>query len=94
MNDEAASDASTRERVLAALSELIEALDRRLPHVERLGEIGIAREAAALRKDAAMRIAELRTSESDRQTREAERADAVMADDGGPLRKSGPLPKK
>jgi hypothetical protein len=33
---------------VATLRELVEALDRRVPHVERLGEVGIAREAAAL----------------------------------------------
>ena len=36
---------SDRERVVTALRELIEALDRRVPHVERLGEVGIARDA-------------------------------------------------
>ena len=35
------------DRAVAALRELVEALDRRVPHVERLGEKRIAREAAA-----------------------------------------------
>ena len=48
-----------RDGVLAALRELVAALDRRLPHVERMGEIQIAREAAALREAAAKRIDEL-----------------------------------
>ena len=87
MNDESRPDASNRKRILAELDELIEALDRRVPRVERLGEIRIAREAAALRKEAATRIEQLRTAAPDRQSREAELADAVMADDGGPLRK-------
>lgn len=86
MNDETRVDAANRERVLAALGELIEALDRRVPQVERLGEVRIAQEAATLRKDAAMRIEQLKAVESDRQIREAELSDAVMADDGGPLR--------
>jgi hypothetical protein len=86
MNDESRPDASNRKRILAALDELIEALDRRVPRVERLGEVGIAREAAALRKEAAARREQLRMAAQDRQTREAELADAVMADDGGPLR--------
>ena len=47
------------------LRELIAALDRRLPHVERLGEVEIARAATALRKKAEQRLAELET-ESDR----------------------------
>ena len=41
------------------LRELIAALDRRVPHLERDGEIRIAREAAALKKKALVRIAEL-----------------------------------
>jgi hypothetical protein len=58
-----------RDALLVALRELVEALDKRVPHVERLGEVRIAREAAALREEAARRIQEL----------------AVMTDDGGPL---------
>jgi hypothetical protein len=41
------------------LQELVAALDRRVPHVERAGEISIAREAAALRTKALQRIEEL-----------------------------------
>ena len=41
------------------LLELIAALDRRLPHVERAGEIAIARDAAALKAKALQRVAEL-----------------------------------
>lgn len=41
------------------LRELIEALDRRLPHMERAGEAAIARDAAALKASALQRIAEL-----------------------------------
>jgi hypothetical protein len=48
-------DCETRRR----LHELIEALDRRVPHPERGGEIRIAREAAALKQSAQDRIAEL-----------------------------------
>ena len=71
-----------REREVAlALGELIEALDRRVPHVERLGEGQIAREAAVLRQQAAARLEELRTSALER--REDELSDAVMSDDGG-----------
>jgi hypothetical protein len=42
-----------------ALEELIEALDRRVAHIERAGEAVIAREAAALRAKAVNRLAEL-----------------------------------
>jgi len=45
------------------LRELIAALDRRVPHVERLGEADIARAATALKKKAELRLAKL--SESD-----------------------------
>ena len=37
------------------------ALDRRVPHIERTGEIQIARDAAELREKALKRIAELRS---------------------------------
>jgi hypothetical protein len=70
-----------------ALRELVDALDRRVAHVERLGEARIAREAAALRREAVNRIQELTAAPSGRDTREAERAGGVMTDDGGPLGK-------
>ena len=76
-----------RELVVHALRELVEALDRRVAHVERLGETRIAGEAAALRKDAVNRIAELTAAPSDQETREVERSGGVMTNDGGPLRK-------
>lgn len=41
------------------LKELIDALDRRVPHVERAGEDVIVRQAAALRALAVDRLAEL-----------------------------------
>ena len=41
------------------LEELIAALDRRVPRVERAGEAAIARDAAALRAKAVDRLAEL-----------------------------------
>lgn len=41
------------------LEELIAALDRRVPCVERAGEAAIARDAAALRDKALKRLAEL-----------------------------------
>ena len=53
---------SDRARKLRHLHELIAALDRRVPHVERIGEIDIAREGRALREKALQRIAELEES--------------------------------
>ena len=53
------SVAVTREGTLRELHELIAALDRRLPQVNRVGELAIARIAAALRAEASKRIEEL-----------------------------------
>jgi hypothetical protein len=50
---------SDRPQKLRHLRELIAALDRRVPRVERIGEIAIAREGRALREKALHRIAEL-----------------------------------
>jgi hypothetical protein len=55
----AAQTPAGRARVLKHLHELVAALDHRVPHVERQGEAAIARDAAALRKKALIRIAEL-----------------------------------
>ena len=41
------------------LRELIAALDKRQPRIERVGETDIARDAAALKKKALQRLAEL-----------------------------------
>ena len=48
-----------RERLIAQLRELIRALDSRVPQLEREGERQIADEAAALKRKAAERLAEL-----------------------------------
>ena len=53
---------SDRARQIRHLHELIAALDRRVPRVESVGEIEIAREARALREKALQRIAELEAS--------------------------------
>ena len=45
--------------MLRHLRQLIAAIDRRVPHIERAGEIAIAQDAAALREKALARIAEL-----------------------------------
>jgi hypothetical protein len=73
------SDRASTARVIAALAELIDALDRRVAHIERAGEIQIARDAARLKSEAVARINELRSPESD-----SKLANAVMSDDGGP----------
>ena len=76
---------SARKLVVLALRELVDAIDRRVPHFERLGEDRIAGEAAALRHETVCRIQELTASPGDSDVRAAERSGAVMADDGGPL---------
>jgi hypothetical protein len=76
-----------KDLVVHALRELVEALDRRVAHVERLGEARIAREAAGLRKEAVHRIQELTGARPDRDTREAQQSGEVMTDDGRRLRK-------
>ena len=71
MNDRNGTDTADRDHLVAALEELIDALDRRVPHVERAGEIRIAREAAALKKEALTRIEELKHADLDRQMRDS-----------------------
>ena len=50
------------EELARELEELIAALDRRVPRVERAGEAAIARDAAALRAKAIQRLANLRSA--------------------------------
>jgi hypothetical protein len=51
--------AAAREIMIRHLRELIRALDARTPHLERVGETAIARDAATLREKALTRLAEL-----------------------------------
>ena len=70
MSNNKGLDQSDRTRKVRHLQELIAALDRRVPQVERLGEIEIARQGHALREDAPKRIAELEASRETSQTLE------------------------
>jgi hypothetical protein len=54
-----------RERTIRELHELIDALDRRVPQVQRVGEVAIARAATALRIAALKRIDELEREKTD-----------------------------
>lgn len=54
----APSDHDARQ-LIAELRELVSALDRRVPRLERTGEIEIARDAAELRARALKRIADI-----------------------------------
>jgi hypothetical protein len=51
-------------RTVRRLHELIAALDRRVPQVQRSGELSIAKAAAALRDEALTRIDELESEEA------------------------------
>ena len=48
---------AARLKMIEDLRELVSALERRVPHLERTGEVEIARDAAALRRKALERIA-------------------------------------
>lgn len=48
-----------RKRAIRHLRQFVEALDRRVPHIERAGEARIADDAAALKEKALKRIADL-----------------------------------
>lgn len=74
----------TTSRVVSALQELIRALDRRLPHPERPGEVGIARDAKMLRRKAVAQIEALNRQGPDDTPYDQELVDAIMADDGFP----------
>jgi hypothetical protein len=50
--------------VVRELQELVVALDRRVPQVQRAGEASIARDAAALKARALKRIEELERGQS------------------------------
>ena len=50
---------SSPAQTVRELRELIAALDRRVPQVERVGEIAIARAAAVLKSEALKRIEEI-----------------------------------
>lgn len=49
-----------RKKLLAQLTELVEALDRRTPGLARAGEARVAEDAAALKRQANTRIMELK----------------------------------
>jgi hypothetical protein len=57
MSDTPRNDNSKQQ--IRHLRELIAALDRRVPKIERVGEADIARDAAELKKKALTRLAEL-----------------------------------
>ena len=88
MNSNPPSGVSTPSRILAALRELVSALDRRVPQAERPGETGIAREAQMLRREAVAQIETLSRRRSDDKPYDRELVEAIMTDDGCPTPRS------
>lgn len=89
MTDERSGGASRPSGVLAALRELVDALDRRAPQPERPGETRIARDAQQLRREAMARIEELTDAGSDADAYDQDLVEAIMTDDGGPQPERG-----
>lgn len=75
---------STANPVISRLRELISALDRRVPHVGRAGEVRIARDAQMLRREAVAQIDALNRQEPDDTPYDQGLVDAIMTDDGCP----------
>jgi len=63
MTDKTAGPHSHRADLMFALREIIDALDRRGPQIERAGEMRIARDAAILRREAVARLEELQRAD-------------------------------
>ena len=75
--------------MMTTLRELISALDRRMPRVDRPGEPRIAREAGMLRREAAAQLQALREQRRwDDAAYDQERVEAIMTDDGSPPREA------
>jgi hypothetical protein len=53
------STTAATQTLIDDLRELVEALDRRVPRLERAGETAIARDASRLRDEAVLRLANL-----------------------------------
>jgi hypothetical protein len=62
MTDQNTPDGVNRTDALRQLRELIAAIDLRVPHIERAGEMAIARDAAVLKKQALARIAQIESA--------------------------------
>jgi hypothetical protein len=71
--------------IVAALREVIAAVDCRVPHRERASELYIAKIAAALRIEAVNRLEEIIRIDADRDERDRDTVGAIMSDDGGPV---------
>ena len=70
-----------RADLVSALREVIDALDRRGPQIERAGETRIARDALLLRRQAVERLEALQHAEDG--VYDEDLVEAIMTDDGG-----------
>lgn len=68
---------ATLTETMIQLSDLIAALDRRLPQVQRLGEVAIANASARLRRDAFERIREIERDIADRESNDPRPAETL-----------------
>ena len=84
MTDTRPTNVSRPTRLLAALRELIGALDRRAPQTERPGETRIAMDAQRLRQEAMTQIEDLTGGGSNAGAYDQPHVEAIMTDDGGP----------
>jgi hypothetical protein len=98
MTEKPKHSVSTATRIATTLRELISALDRRVPQVDRPGEHRIARDAHALRGAAVAQIEALSRQQRGDKLYDEELVEAIMTDDGCPsperetnMRSSGTL---
>lgn len=75
-------------RMITTLRELISALDRRVPHIDRPGEPRIARDAQMLRRQAVTQIEALSRQGLHDSPYDQELVNAIMTDDGCPSREA------
>lgn len=61
MTDATQESLAITRAMIADLHRLVEALDRRVPHLERIGEAQIAHDSADLRQQALLLIRQLET---------------------------------
>ena len=84
MTEKPQRSVATANRIVSTLRELISALDRRVPHVDRPGELRIARDAQMLRRQAVAQIEAMSRQEPFDKPYDQELVDAIMTDDARP----------
>ena len=81
MTDKPSAPDFQRASLIFALREIIDALDRRGPQVERAGEMRIAKDARTLRRQAVARLEELEGAHT--AVDDGARAETAATDEGG-----------